>query len=79
MEIKVLGTGCPKCNKLETMVREIIAESAIDAEVIKVSTVNEIAKAGVMLTPALSINGDMKFSGKLPPRETIEKMIKSSA
>ena len=75
MEIKVLGTGCPKCNKLEKMIRELVGELQLKAEVEKVKDVNEIARAGVMLTPALMVNGDIKFAGKLPSRSELRKII----
>lgn len=78
MEIKVLGTGCPKCNKLEKMVKEVVEETGADATVTKVSEVKEIAKAGVMLTPALMIDGDIKLTGKLPSKSDLEKMIAGS-
>lgn len=77
MEIKVLGTGCPKCNKLENMVNEVIKDLSADATVTKVKDINEIAKAGVMLTPALMINGDIKLAGKLPSKEDLTKMIEA--
>jgi small redox-active disulfide protein 2 len=77
MEIKVLGTGCPKCNKLENMVNEVIKDLNADATVTKVKDINEIAKAGVMLTPALMINGDIKLTGKLPSKEDLTKMIEA--
>lgn len=75
MEIKVLGTGCPKCNKLEKSVREVIRDMGVDAEVMKVTDLNEIAAAGVMLTPALVIDGEVKATGKLPSREELERFI----
>ncbi len=78
MDIKVLGTGCPKCNKLESMVKEILQESGSRAQLSKVSDINEIAKAGVMLTPALMINEDILFSGKLPPKEKLKEMISAA-
>ena len=77
MEIKVLGTGCPKCNKLENMVNEVVNDLKADATVTKVKDINEIAKAGVMLTPALMIDGDIKLAGKLPSKEDLTKMIEA--
>ncbi len=77
MEIKVLGTGCPKCNKLENMVNEVIKDLNADATVTKVKDINDIARAGVMLTPALMINGDIKLTGKLPSKENLTKMIEA--
>ncbi|MFO8192525.1 MAG: thioredoxin family protein [Bacillota bacterium] len=75
MEIKVLGTGCPKCNKLEKLVKEALEETEIEAEVKKESDLNEIARAGVMLTPALMINGEIRTSGKVPTKEELKVMI----
>ncbi len=75
MVIKVLGTGCPKCNKLEQLVKEVVQEKGSDAVVEKVTDVNQIAKAGVMLTPALMIDGDVKVAGKVPSKEDLAKMI----
>lgn len=75
MEIKVLGTGCAKCNKLESMVNEVLAELNVDATVEKVTDIKEIAKAGVMLTPGLMIDSDVKVSGKLPSKQELAKMI----
>lgn len=78
MDIKVLGTGCPKCNKLEKLVKEVVQETGTDAAVEKVSDVNQIAKAGVMLTPALMIDGDIKAAGKVPSKQELTKMISGS-
>jgi small redox-active disulfide protein 2 len=77
MEIKVLGTGCPKCNKLENMVKDVVRELNAEATVTKVKDINEIARAGVMLTPALMINGDIKLAGKLPSKEDLSKLIEA--
>ena len=78
MDIKILGTGCPKCNKLEALVKEVVAETGVEAEVSKVSDVKEIAKTGVMLTPALMIDGDVKLTGKVPSKGALVKMIRGS-
>ncbi len=78
MDIKVLGTGCPKCNKLEKLVKEVVQETGTDAVFEKVSDVNQIAKAGVMLTPALMIDGDIKAAGKVPSKQELTKMISGS-
>jgi len=75
MEVSILGTGCPKCNKLERVVSEVIKENRIEATVKKIKDVNEIAKAGVMLTPALMIDGDVKFSGKLPSKDDLVTLL----
>ncbi|HBL71741.1 MAG TPA: thioredoxin family protein, partial [Bacteroidales bacterium] len=57
MEIKVLGTGCPKCKTLEKVTREAVAETGLNATVTKVEDITEIMNAGVMMTPALIIDG----------------------
>lgn len=75
MEIKILGTGCAKCKKLEELVREVTQEMGIDAKIEKVTDIKEIAKAGVMMTPGLMIDGVVKLSGKLPSKAEINKII----
>jgi small redox-active disulfide protein 2 len=71
MEIKVLGPGCAKCNKTEEIVREAVAESGIDAIIKKVTDITEIAKQGVLGTPAVVIDGDVKCVGKIPKKEEV--------
>jgi small redox-active disulfide protein 2 len=71
LEIKVLGTGCPNCIRLENMCREVAAENNLDAKIEKVSNVDEFWKYGVMLTPALILNGKLLVQGKLPTRHTL--------
>ncbi len=78
MEIKVVGTGCASCKKLEKSVREVIEEQGIAAEVIKVENMMEIVKSGVLITPGLIIDGQIKISGKLPDKEEVERVIKES-
>lgn len=75
MEIKVLGTGCKKCNTLEKLVEEVLNELDVDAKIEKVTEIKEIAKTGVMLTPGLVIDGKVKSSGKLPSKNEIGEMI----
>lgn len=65
-KIKVLGTGCPKCQKLEAMVKEAVSKHGIDAEVSHVYDIDKILDYGVMVTPALVVDGQLKISGKLP-------------
>lgn len=75
MEIKVLGTGCPKCHALEKAVHEAVQEAGIQAEVKKVSDIKEIAAHGIMLTPGLIINGKVKSVGKLLNKNEIKKFM----
>ena len=75
MEIAVLGTGCPKCHKLEEVTRLAVEQLGLDCEVRKVSTVAEIMKYGVMITPALVVDGEVKVVGKVPSLAEIKAMI----
>lgn len=75
MEIKVLGSGCAKCNKLYTLVTEVLQETGAEARVEKVTDFKQIAMAGVMMTPALMVDGDVKIAGKLPSREQLKQML----
>ena len=71
MEIKVLGSGCKKCAQVKEMVDQVIKEQGADAFTTKVEDMQEIMKAGVMMTPAVVINGEVKCSGKIPSKEEI--------
>jgi small redox-active disulfide protein 2 len=74
-KIEVLGTGCAKCNKLEETARKAADELGIEYEVIKVKDINDIMNYGVMITPALVVNGVVKVAGKVPAIEEVKKMI----
>lgn len=78
MEIKVVGTGCPKCIELERRVREIVEAKGLNAQISKISKVNEIAKTGIFMTPGLIINDNIKTTGKLPSVEELTKIIESA-
>lgn len=65
MKIEVLGTGCAKCKTLYENVKKAVEESGKDAEIIKVEDIPKIMAYGVMSTPALVIDGQVKFSGKV--------------
>lgn len=73
--IKILGTGCPKCNKLEELSRKAAEEMDIEFTVEKVKDINKIMEYGVMTTPALVVDGDVKVAGKVPSIEDIKKLI----
>lgn len=76
MIIKILGTGCPKCKKLEEQARLAVEEAGVDAEIVKVSDIDTIMEMGVMMTPALAIDDDVKISGRLASKDEIVKLIK---
>jgi small redox-active disulfide protein 2 len=75
MKIQVLGTGCAKCHKLEANVRAAVAELGSDAQVEKIEDLAAITSYGVMMTPALAIDGDVKIMGKVPGVEEIKGLI----
>ncbi|MEG6616984.1 thioredoxin family protein [Peptococcaceae bacterium 1198_IL3148] len=75
MEIKVLGPGCKKCKDLDQRVREVLAENNLDANVEKIEDIGEIVQYGVMITPGLVIDGQVKMSGRVPSKEEIKKFI----
>jgi small redox-active disulfide protein 2 len=76
MKIRILGTGCPKCKQLEANARKAVEELKIKAEIEKVTDVGEIVDYGVMSTPALVIDGEVKASGRIPTVEEIKKWLK---
>jgi small redox-active disulfide protein 2 len=75
MEIKVLGPGCAKCQKTEKLVKEAVAEAGITATVEKVTDIMKIAGYGVMGTPAVVVDGDVKSVGKIPSKEDIKSWL----
>ncbi|UCE20484.1 MAG: thioredoxin family protein [Gemmatimonadota bacterium] len=75
MEIKILGPGCARCDKLEQDVRTILTELNIAAEVLHVRDPMAIADYGIIGTPALVVNGIIKSAGKVPNRDDIVKWI----
>ncbi|MFB0957942.1 MAG: thioredoxin family protein [Clostridiaceae bacterium] len=75
MKIKILGTGCANCKKLEANAREAIKELGLDAEVEKVEDLREIVGYGVMRTPALVVNETVKVLGKVATVEEIRQLL----
>ena len=71
MRIQILGTGCPKCQKLMANADEAVKRTGVEAEIEKVTQVADIAKFGVAFTPALVIDGQVKASGRIPDAEEI--------
>jgi small redox-active disulfide protein 2 len=65
MKIQILGTGCPKCRRLEENARSAVRELGLDADVEKVADINDIISFGVMVTPGLAVDGDVKSTGKV--------------
>ncbi|MCK4357553.1 MAG: TM0996/MTH895 family glutaredoxin-like protein [Candidatus Cloacimonetes bacterium] len=75
MKIEILGSGCPKCIKTMENVKEAVKKSGIQAEVVKVTKINDIMNYGVMVTPALVIHGNVKVAGRIPTTDEIQKWI----
>lgn len=78
MNIKILGAGCSKCSTLENKVREVIKQNSIEAEVEKVTQINDIMKYGIMMTPGLVINEKVVSFGKIPQENQILQWIKEA-
>ncbi len=74
-KIQILGTGCPKCKKLAENAEAAAKELGIEFEIEKVTDINEIMKFGVMMTPALVVDGDVKVVGKVPSPDEINQML----
>jgi small redox-active disulfide protein 2 len=75
MEIKVLGTGCPRCLALEKAVREAVAQMGVTAEIGKVQDIVDIMNYGVMHTPALAIQGKVVVSGRVPSVAELKEIL----
>jgi len=75
VKIEILGTGCPKCKKVTENAETAVKELGVDAEIVKIQDINEIMKRGVVLTPAIAVEGEVKASGKIPSAEEIKKWI----
>ena len=75
MKIQILGTGCKKCDTLYKHAQQAIEELGTDVEVEKITDLTEIMAFGVMNTPALAIDGQVKTTGKVPSADDIKKML----
>jgi small redox-active disulfide protein 2 len=74
-KIQILGTGCPKCKKLTENAESAAKELGIEYEIKKVTDINEIMSFGVMMTPALAVDGQVKSVGKVISPDEIKKML----
>ena len=75
MKVEILGTGCPKCEQLVRNAKTAIEQMGLDAVVSKVTDIAEIANRGVMMTPALSVDGDIKLVGKVATPEELKTLF----
>jgi small redox-active disulfide protein 2 len=76
MKIEILGPGCPKCKRLFQNTKEAINDLNLEAEIAKVEDIQKIMKAGVMMTPALTVEGEVKSAGKVLSVDEIKKILK---
>ena len=75
MDLKILGTGCPKCKKLEEATKVAAEELGVKYTIEKVTDIEKIMAFSVMSTPALVVNGEVKVAGRVPSIDDIKKMI----
>ncbi|MBW1791898.1 MAG: TM0996/MTH895 family glutaredoxin-like protein [Deltaproteobacteria bacterium] len=76
MKIEILGTGCPKCKKLFQNTEEAVKDLNLEAEVLKVEDIQKIMNAGVMMTPAFAVDGEVKSTGKVLSVDEIKNILK---
>jgi len=79
MLIEILGPGCPKCERLAAAAREAVDGLAVEAEVVKVKDITQIAARGVLLTPALAVDGEVKSSGRVLTPAQIRALLAPEA
>jgi len=75
MKIEILGTGCPKCRKLFENAEKAVKDLNLEAEVVKEEDIQKIVSAGVMVTPALTVDGEVKSVGKVLSPDEIKKIL----
>ena len=74
-KIQILGTGCPKCKKLSENAEAAAKNLGIEFEIEKVTDINEIMAFGIMMTPALAVDGDVKVIGEVPDADAIKDLL----
>lgn len=78
IELKILGTGCPKCLKLEERTHQAVEELGIAYQLEKVTDIQKIMSYKIMMTPALVINGEVKITGRVPMVQDIQDILKQA-
>ncbi len=79
MKIQILGTGCPKCRKTYENTEQAVKDLGVCADIEKVEDLRAIMDFGVMVTPALAIDGEVKVAGKIPSVDDVKKLISEKA
>jgi len=75
MKIQILGTGCPKCKQLTANAEQAVADLGLDATIEKVTEINDIMAFGVIMTPALAVDGEVKAAGKVLSVDQIKEFL----
>jgi len=75
MDIKILGTGCPKCKTLEKITREVVEQNSFNATITKVEDIVDIMKYNIMATPALVVNEKVEIKGRVPSADEIKQVL----
>jgi small redox-active disulfide protein 2 len=75
MDIKILGTGCPKCKALEKATREVVEQNSFNATITKVEDIMDIMKYNIMSTPALVVNEKVEIKGRVPSTNEIKQVL----
>jgi len=78
MKIQILGMGCPKCRKLYEVAETAAKELGLEYEMEKIDDIDRITEMGVMMTPALAIDGEVKLVGRIPTIENLKELLKNS-
>ena len=73
--IQILGTGCPKCQNLTNVVKDVVVENQLDASIEKVEDIVDIMKFNVMITPALVVDGNVVLKGRVPSKEEVLALL----
>jgi len=76
MKIEILGSGCAKCKSVEKLVKNIVEELGIQADIIKIEDLQEIVNRGIMMTPAVFIDGEAKIVGRVPTADELKKLLR---
>jgi small redox-active disulfide protein 2 len=79
LNIKVVGSGCANCDRLETLCREVVDETNIEAEIEKITDINQFADLGILMTPGLILNDKVYSSGKVPDKATLTLWLNEAA
>ena len=75
MKIEIYGSGCAKCKKTEEIVRQAVNELNIEAEISKIEDLQKIIDKGIMMTPAVAIDGEIKILGRVPTTQDVKKIL----